>query len=47
MTTIKCSGGQDKEIKFVEVDESKGTLKIFYTDFTFDMYTDVKIHVRG
>lgn len=47
MTTIKCSSGADKEIKFVEVDESKGTLKIFYTDFTFDMYTNVKVNVRG
>lgn len=47
MTTIKCSGGQDKEIKFVEVDERKGILKIFYTDFTFDTYPNTKIHVRG
>jgi hypothetical protein len=39
--------GKDKEIKFVEVNEKANELKVFFTDYTYEIYPNVKINVRG
>lgn len=38
--------GTDKEVKFVEVTESTGTLKVFFTDKTFVSVNGAKIIVK-
>jgi hypothetical protein len=38
--------GKEKEVKFVEVIEETGTLKVFFKDNTFVMVENVKIIVR-
>jgi hypothetical protein len=46
MTKNMYINGAEKEVKFVEVTEETGTLKIFFTDYSFVMVEDVKIIVR-
>lgn len=43
MSNILNMHGKDKEVKFVSVNERTGTLKIFFTDYTFEMVKDVEI----
>jgi hypothetical protein len=35
--------GEDKEIKFIEIHEEKKIVKIFFKDFTYVTFDDVKI----
>lgn len=35
--------GKDKEVKFIEVNETKKVVKIFFKDFTYITFNDVKI----
>jgi hypothetical protein len=38
--------GKDKEVKFIEVNEEKKVVKIFFKDFTFITLEDVKILMK-
>jgi len=47
MFNILSINGQDKEIKFVEVNNEKKRVGLYFTDFTFVSLDDVKIINRG
>jgi hypothetical protein len=43
LTNKLFDNGKEKEVKFIEINEEKKIVKIFFKDFTFITLNDVKI----
>jgi hypothetical protein len=46
LTNKLFDNGKEKEVKFVEINEEKRTIKIFFKDFTYKEIKDVKIFIK-
>lgn len=47
MCDILSVNGQNKEVKFIEVNNEKKKVSLYFTDFTFISLEDVKIINKG